>query len=330
LYEWSPETLENRVFLLRELLQRCEDEGVEAAQNLLNEDDPLWDPVEVERLIGVAQILLEGLLLQVDNQLDARILSTDGHQSGTLRVELLPLAQDGSVGVPDEEVVEDPEELLGTKMALLLKVPYASQIPEALANEVRVEYDYFIDDKPHRIPCIPGHNRNPKFEYEKTFVQDPVTSRFLEYLKTKTLVFRVYGRDEKARRVSTLFRPLTGRSVADEPCFGGASTVKSSQEALHGDPLVKTNGSSPPASSPLIAPSVESQPNAQASSPVEVEPPDRESPPAPAADPPMAPATPKADAPSISQLRREQEQAAQAREQEAPKGKQGSKACQIL
>merc|ERR1719235_2681505 len=99
---------------------------MEAASELRNEEDPLWDPVEVERLIGVAQVLLEGLLLQVDNQLDARILSTDGHQAGTLRVELIPLALDGSPGVPDEEVVEDPQDLLGTKMSMLIRVPHAS------------------------------------------------------------------------------------------------------------------------------------------------------------------------------------------------------------
>ena len=60
------------VFILRELLQRAEDEGLDAVQDLPNEEDPLWDPIEVERLIGVAQVLLEGVLLQVENKVDAR------------------------------------------------------------------------------------------------------------------------------------------------------------------------------------------------------------------------------------------------------------------
>merc|ERR1719476_1241285 len=81
LYEWTPETLENRVFIMRELLQRCEDEGLEVAHTLTLEEDPFWDPVEDERLIGVAQVLLEGLLMQVSNELDARVLSTEGHQA---------------------------------------------------------------------------------------------------------------------------------------------------------------------------------------------------------------------------------------------------------
>eukprot|EP00440_Ansanella_granifera_P069933 gb/GFBE01075873.1/.p1 GENE.gb/GFBE01075873.1/~~gb/GFBE01075873.1/.p1 ORF type:complete len:1110 (+),score=352.30 gb/GFBE01075873.1/:1-3330(+) len=197
LFEWNPETLENRVFILRELLQRAEDEGLEAVADLCNEEDPLWDPIQVERLIGVSQVLLEGVLLQVENKVDARILSSEGQAVGTLKVEIIPIAKDGSLGIPDEEVVDEPEELLGTCMKILVAVPSAVGLPEALANDVRAEYNYFIDEKPHHLPVVSGHNCNPEFNYKHTFVQDPVTSRFLEYLQSK-LVFRVYGRDSAA------------------------------------------------------------------------------------------------------------------------------------
>ena len=59
LFEWDPETLENRVFLLRELLQRCEEEGLEVASNLPSDCDPLWDPIGAGRVIGVSPVLLE-------------------------------------------------------------------------------------------------------------------------------------------------------------------------------------------------------------------------------------------------------------------------------
>mmetsp|Transcript_104254 Transcript_104254/g.185262 ORF Transcript_104254/g.185262 Transcript_104254/m.185262 type:complete len:1108 (+) Transcript_104254:58-3381(+) len=197
LFEWSPETLENRVYVLRDLLQRAEEEGLEAVKDLPDEEDPLWDPIEVERLIGVSQVLLEGVLLQVENKVDARILSSEGQAVGTLKVEIIPIAKDGSLGIPDEEVVDEPEELLGTQMKILVHVPQASSLPEVLANDVRAEFNYFIDEKPHQLPTVPGHDCDPKFNYKHTFVQDPVTSRFLEYLQSK-LVFRVYGKDSAA------------------------------------------------------------------------------------------------------------------------------------
>eukprot|EP00913_Durusdinium_trenchii_P012425 g11665.t1 len=196
LFEWNPETLENRVFILRELLQRAEEEGLEAVQDLPNEEDPLWDPIEVERLIGVAQVLLEGVLLQVENK--------------------DPQQRRPSSGQPD----------CGNRscMKFLVRVPQAAGLPEALANDVRVEYSYFIDEKPHKLPTVFGHNCNPEFKYSHTFVQDPVTSRFLEYLQSK-LVFRVYGRDagaaeaaeELARKEKPKEAPVSPAPPVEEP-----------------------------------------------------------------------------------------------------------------
>lgn len=201
LVEWTQETLENRVFLLRDLLQRCEEEGYDVVDDLPKEEDPLWDPIEGERLIGVSQVLLESVLLQVEQQLELKILNKDGHQAGTLCLSVSPLSKDGTPGIPDSEVVDDPEEFIGTRMPIEVQVLRATGLPEELANDVRVEYDYFIDGKPHQVPAVRGHCRDPVFNYKHMFVQDPVTSRFLEYLQT-TMMFRVYGCNLAARDIS--------------------------------------------------------------------------------------------------------------------------------
>ncbi|CAK0878741.1 unnamed protein product, partial [Prorocentrum cordatum] len=68
------------------------------------------------------------------------------------------------------------------------QVKGAEGLPADLANDVRVDYNYFIDEKPYCVGPVHGHGCNPEFGYQKTFVQDPVTSRFLEYLQSR-LVF---------------------------------------------------------------------------------------------------------------------------------------------
>merc|ERR1719399_140588 len=112
---------------MRELLEQCVEEGF-SMEDLRDDEDPFWDPIRTERLIGVSQILLESLKVQLENELDAKILSTEGKQAGTLRIEVWPLAADGTPGVPDSEAVENPEELLGTRMDFIIRVVNAQRL----------------------------------------------------------------------------------------------------------------------------------------------------------------------------------------------------------
>lgn len=41
-----------------------------------------------EKVIGSARIYLESLAMQIENELDAKIMSTEGRPSGTLRTEV--------------------------------------------------------------------------------------------------------------------------------------------------------------------------------------------------------------------------------------------------
>lgn len=321
LYEWSAETLENRVFLLRELLQRVEEEGPDVLSNLRNEEDPLWDPLEPERLIGVAQVLLEGLMQQVDNQLDARILSTEGKQAGTLRVELWPLSKDGTPGVPDEEAVDDPEDLLGSKMGLLLRVPRATGLPEALAHDVRAEYDYFIEERPLQLPGVKGFNCQPEFGYEKTFVQDPVTSRFLDYLRTKTIQFRIYGKHvaaEKMLEQTSKEKAALARSPPPSPAaaslvtdrdFGatGGSGFSDRPQTSDG-----RTGTEPATDTAAALPGAIDEPQDPSADPMQPPPP-----PASSEDPNVAP--------TLSQVRFEQDKAIIEVQQQPPEKKRGRK-----
>lgn len=40
---------------------------------LQDKDDPFWDPVCLEREVGIARIFLESLTMQLENELDAKV-----------------------------------------------------------------------------------------------------------------------------------------------------------------------------------------------------------------------------------------------------------------
>lgn len=347
-YEWPLETLENRVYIMRELLQRCEEEGLEGLENLNQEEDPFWDPVEPERLIGVAQASLQGLLTQVELQHDCKILSTEvlgvatsrqderaraPHQVvGSLRVEVWPCAADGTPGVPDEEIVDEPSELLGSRLPVLIHVVKASGLPEELATDPRVEFDFFIDEAPHQVPAVLGHHCSPELDYKKIFVQDPVTSRFLDHCANKTLVFRVYGSSAEAQAVKREAAEAEA-AVAAAAARAAAEAVEQNEEDEADDARLRAAAGGSEGPAPAFA-----EPPPEGSGPPE--PPQVEAPlpgaiAEEAASPPATPAKPAAleatqptpPAPSVSQVRREADKAAAAAN---GAGAQKSKTCALL
>ena len=60
--------------------------------NVFKFDDPWFDNVDGRRLVGQARIYLESLAMQLDNQIDAKIMSTEGKPSGSVRLEVWPLS----------------------------------------------------------------------------------------------------------------------------------------------------------------------------------------------------------------------------------------------
>jgi hypothetical protein len=229
LYHWTPEVLSKRVDGMRELLNRCVEAGnLDPAMELTTDDDPWWSTQESTqdsygRLIGKAQVVLMQLCELLNNDTVVfDILDDRAKAAGKLQVELWPVSNiSGQPGIPDAEVPSGLEEpynaLIGTRMAILVKVVKATGLPAELATDVRVEYTYFIEDCPQQVPPVLGQNCNPVFNYEKTFVQESVTERFKDYLYRDALSFYVYGRSLEAERIIQAETSRAPSPVEPEP-----------------------------------------------------------------------------------------------------------------
>ncbi|EER00662.1 hypothetical protein Pmar_PMAR017490, partial [Perkinsus marinus ATCC 50983] len=88
--------------------------------------------------------------MQLENELDAKVMSSStGCPVGTLKCAVWPLSKDGSsTTVPDEEIVEEPSQLVGQPLSFRLVVKQASCLtPKELANNVTVRYRWQLDDE---------------------------------------------------------------------------------------------------------------------------------------------------------------------------------------
>ena len=76
------------------------------------EHDPFWDPPEPQ-LIGQSFMSLKNLGYLIENEMNAKILSSEGNSGvrGHLDIKYFPTDDTGS-GEPDEDLLpEEPEEL---------------------------------------------------------------------------------------------------------------------------------------------------------------------------------------------------------------------------
>jgi hypothetical protein len=214
-YDWNAETLENRVFLMRDLFEKfCEDPT--SLASLTDEEDPFYDPVQTEKFIGSARILLESLTMQLETEVDSKILSTEGRPVGSLHCEIWPLSKAGATIIPDEEIVDDPQSLLGQSLAFKLVITRAVGLPEALNHNLRLEYQFYLDEELYRVTAVQSVASDAVFKYERVFKIDVVTQRLIDYFKDEAITFNIFGNSAEAQQVAQVRRNTKIPSVSND------------------------------------------------------------------------------------------------------------------
>ena len=236
-YDWNGETMENRIYLMRDLLDKFVEDPASLA-SLTDDEDPFFDPVQTEKFIGSARILLESLTMQLETEVDSKILSTEGRPVGTLHCEIWPLSKAGATIIPDEEIVDDTQALVGQPMAFKLIVKNAVGLAEALNNNVHLEYRFYLDDEIYKIPCIDG---KASFQYERIFHIDIVTQRLVDYFRDEAITFNLYGNSADAQKVAQV-RKTNARGTLTPPSLPKvADACSTSHPCLSQDASVQAN-----------------------------------------------------------------------------------------
>jgi hypothetical protein len=186
-YQWDCDKFMNRVEMIRELLNNFFDNG-ELPDFNNKDNDPFWDPPE-PLLIGTSYLTLKSLGFTIENELHAKILSSEGKQGtrGMVKLSFTPCDKEGDPDNIDDDLLveEDPKELLGKEICFEVHIGEASDLPKELCKDVFVTYQFkhepgviYSTDK------YQGMCQNPDFDYKKIHTVEMVTEYVLEYFDT--------------------------------------------------------------------------------------------------------------------------------------------------
>lgn len=192
-YQWPEGKFNDRVFMMRDLLEEYFES--EEIPQVTRDNDPFWDPPEPQ-LIGQSFMALKNLGYLVDNELDAKILSSEGSSGvrGNLKVRYCPTDDTGE-GEPDEDLLpEEPEDLLGKAITFKVEIDGAKELPKDLCKNVFVSYGLNFDkSRSYQTEEVEGKSQNPSFNFTKLHHVDSVTPSILRYLANGQMCFKVYG-----------------------------------------------------------------------------------------------------------------------------------------
>ena len=187
-YMWSLDKFGDRLEMIKEYLNEFFETGNKPDFSN-KEQDAFWDPPE-PILIGTSYLNLKNLSYMLENNNDGgaiNMLSTTAGKdgiSGKLKCGYWPVNYDGSEDLPDELLVEEPEELLGKEIFFRVDIESGQGLPNDTCKDVFVEYIFKHEpEMKYQTPNCPGKNANPKFDYKKQHRIDALSEYHLDYFK---------------------------------------------------------------------------------------------------------------------------------------------------
>jgi hypothetical protein len=228
---WDLDRFENRLNMMRELMEDYR--ATNRLPQLSPENDPYWDPPE-EHLIGVAYYSLKPLALLFDNPFDLRIVSTAGGEAGNVKVNIVPIDEDGN---PLEEGPESPEELIGTQINFRVEVIEARGLPATHANNVSCKYEIFnFGEKSTNIITTADALNVFKFDYSEEYRDILVTEEMYRYMQNFMMWFEIRGTGKTVRPPSIASspranKPAVSSAFANVSASANGSSVEEALEA---------------------------------------------------------------------------------------------------
>lgn len=167
-------------------------EDIGEVDSLNTDDNPFRDDNEPS-LIGQAFYSLEGLCYLIDNPCEIEVIGTNFENHGKLLVNIIPVDENGSQDFADEDLPEEPEDLMNRPLNFVVEIEKAIQLPMDFCKDTYVEYQFYLDETKYKTPVVEGKNREPEFGYAQQHSQSVVTENFIKFCKKENVIFKLFG-----------------------------------------------------------------------------------------------------------------------------------------
>lgn len=163
-YIWDRAKFKDRLIVMRDLLAIYEVQG--EVDNLNLDDNPFMDKQE-PAIIGEGYFRLEPLSYLIDNPVSINLIGSNYENHGQLDVNVIPVDQEGNEELADEDLPDQPEDLLDRRIDFVVNIIKARNLPSNFCKDVFVEYQLYLEEEKYRTAVIAGKNRDPEFNYTK-------------------------------------------------------------------------------------------------------------------------------------------------------------------
>lgn len=137
--------------------------------------------------------MLEGLAYMMDNPVEVPIVATDNKISGQLTVNVVPCEEDGNEELNEENLSDDPMDLLNNALDFKVKIDKITGLPPDFCRNIYCEYEFYMDKTKNRSKVSTGRNQNPVINFERQHHFDCVTKFLIDYLLEDKMTIKIYG-----------------------------------------------------------------------------------------------------------------------------------------
>eukprot|EP00283_Hemiselmis_rufescens_P005402 CAMPEP_0173429138 /NCGR_PEP_ID=MMETSP1357-20121228/7926_1 /TAXON_ID=77926 /ORGANISM="Hemiselmis rufescens, Strain PCC563" /LENGTH=1106 /DNA_ID=CAMNT_0014393271 /DNA_START=100 /DNA_END=3420 /DNA_ORIENTATION=- len=196
---WDKVKFINRVYIMREHYEKMT-EGTLDLSTMAQEEDPFWDPNDFMNM-GYSTVFLKPIAYCMNIEDDYSIYH-ETQQDGVVRIKIEPCRPDGTkISEEDEgpyDDIEDPKDLIGKRLDLLVNIQYARGLNSKYSKEVYCEFEMFKAPNPQheegrfQTATMSG-TTNPNFNYSQQVTWMSVDADVVQTLETGSVYFHMWG-----------------------------------------------------------------------------------------------------------------------------------------